>query len=311
MKLSQKASRRALGSIVALAAVALFAACVPEAPPSTTTPTSTAPSTVRTVTDGTLTWTISQEANNGVFNGSVNYWNAGTQGATSAAGYVATHGDVTVQKKNAAGNFVNIGSESSVSWANRNRNGAGTAVTAFNTAFLDQRIVLSGGEGTVNTATGVSTVQWTGTFTLNFYGELVPFQVANPRLTVDAAGNGTLTATLSGVAKDMADPEAPGTVLPATQVTLANLPDVYGAANYSTTFTNPTGYLGTAVTTPAGSSSQAAQSPANASYWGSWPQSFVDFQQATGLSSYWYTSGLSIDPHKVTAPVTVNYNVAP
>lgn len=313
-----RARRSLLGAAVAAAAALTIGACVPEAPPTSTTPTTstpptTAPNTVRTLDDVALNWTISQEANNGSFApGQVNFWNAGATAASSEATYVATDGDVTIQKKNASGTFVNIGSESSVSYANKNRNGAGAVVTATNANFLDQKVVLAGGDGTVDTATGVATVQWDGTFTINFYGIYVPFQVADPELSVNAAGVGTLTATLSGIAKSMEDPEAPGTVLPPTEVTLATLPNVYASGSFSAGFTNaPTSYVGTAVTTPPAVSPQVAQTPQNAAYWGSWPQSFVDFQNATGLSSYWYTSGLSTDALKVTAPVTVAYNLAP
>jgi hypothetical protein len=315
-KTHSRARRSLLGAAVAAAAALTIGACVPEAPPTSTTSTtttSTPTSTVETLDNVSLDWTISQETNNGSFApGQVNFWNAGATPATDAASYLAIDGDVTIKKKNASGTYVNIGSETAVNYANKNRNGLNAVVTATNANFLDQKVVLSGGDGTLNTATGVSTVQWDGTFTINFYGIYVPFQVADPKLTVNAAGLGTLTATLSGIAKSMEDPEAPGTVLPPTEVTLATLPNVYASGSLSTGFTNaPTSYVGTAVTIPSAFSPQAAQTPQNSAYWGSWPQSFVDFQLATGLSSYWYTSGLSTDALKATAPVTVAYNVAP
>ena len=49
----------------------------------------------------------------------------------------------------------------------------------------------------------------------------------------------------------------------------------------------------------------------NQAYWGAWPQSFVNFQNGTGLGSYFYASGGSTDSHKVEEPVTVAYNLAP
>lgn len=321
MKPSSRTRRSALGVAASVAAALVIGACAPEAPPSTTTPTSStsttsttvAPDPVKAVDAATLHWTISQEANNAAFApGQQNYWNAGTTPATNEAGYLATDGDVTIEKKNASGTYVAIGSEPSVSWVNRGRNGNGTAVTATGATKLDQRLVLSGGEGTVDTTTGEASIEWDGAFTINFYGTFVPFQVIDPVLTVDAAGNGRLTASATGIAKDAEDPDAPGTPIPATEVTLAELPDVYGSGSRTTGFTNAaTGYLDTAVTVPVGATPQVAKSGANAAFWGSWPQSFVDFQVQTGASSYWYSSGGSVDRFKPQAPVTVAYDLAP
>lgn len=313
--------RRVLGVAVAAAAALGLGACVPEPAPGTTTPTSAPPSsttpttvpepTIETITNGTLEWTISSEANNGTFSGDVNFWNASDVPATDEASYLATDGDVTVLKKNAAGNYVPIGSEESVSWANKNRDGAGNSVSATNAYYLDQKLSLTGGDGTVDTSTGEAVIEWDGAVTINFYGEMVPFSLTEITLTVDDSGDGTLTAVASGLAKEMGDPSAPGTPLPATQVVVAELPDVYESGSVSTGFTDaPTGYLGNAITLPAGVSQQAPLTGANEAYWGAWPQSFVDFQLDTGLASYWYTSGLaSVDPKKPQAPISVAYNL--
>lgn len=312
MKLSSTSSlrRRVLGVAAVAAAAVMVGACVPETPPATTAPVD--PSLIKTINNGTLDWTISQETNNGAFSGAVNYWNASTTPATNAATYKATDGDVTVLKKNAAGNFVAIGSETAVNWTNKNRNGAGTVVTATNAAFLDQKLRLTGGDGTVNTQTGQATISWNGAVTINFYGDLVPFSLSNLKLTVNSSGKGTLTATASGIAKDMGDPTAPGTVLPARTVTVAEIANVYGSGSKTTGFTNaPTAFVGSTVSVPAGNTAQAPKTSANQAYWGAWPQSFVDFQLATNLSSYWYTSGLaSVDPLKAQAPISVGFNLA-
>jgi hypothetical protein len=292
---------------------ALVAACVPDpGGPGSTTSTSTAPGVVRTVSNATFEWTVSKEANNGSFApGQVNYWSAG-QSDSTAATYVASNGNATVLKKNAGGTYVPIGSESAVSWANRNRDGAGNVVTATNAVFLGQKVRFTNGTGTVNTSTGVSTIQWTGTFSINFYGQYVPFWIVNPKLTVDAAGTGTITATLGGFASDISNPDV-RTELPATpNVVVAELPNVYASGSIATGFANaPTAYLGTAVTVPAGGAPQVAQTPANSAFWGAWPQSFVDFQQDTGLGSYWYTSGGGADDEKPQDPVSVSYTLNP
>ena len=272
-----------------------------------------APNPLKTVNNARLEWTISQEANNAAFApGQYNYWNAGTTPATTAGGYVATNGDITIQKKNASGTYVDIASEPAVSFANRGKNGNGSTVTATGPTKLDQRVLLRGGSGTVNTSTGVATIEWDGAFTINFYGTYVPFQIIDPVLTVDAAGNGKLTANATGIAKDAEDPDAPGTPIPATVVTLADIPNVYGSGSRTTGFTNAaTAYLNTAVTVPGDAAPQVAKNSANQAFWGSWPQSFVNFQVLTGASSYWYTSAGSVDHFKPQAPVSVAYNLAP
>lgn len=45
-------------------------------------------------------------------------------------------------------------------------------------------------------------------------------------------------------------------------------------------------------------------------YWGSFPKSFVDFQQTTGLGAYWYSSGGAADPYKPALPITVDTDPA-
>lgn len=294
---------RALGRpllvAVALATVAaLGAACTP--PPSET----------RTVSDATLEWTISREADNGAFApGQVNYWSAGRSDSTEAT-YVATDGDVTILKKNASGTYVPIGSESAVSWANRNRDGAGNVVTATNSFHLGQKVRISNGTGTVDSATGEATIEWDGTFTVNFYGQYVPFWLSDLKLTVDASGKGTLTATLGGYASDMSDPDVRVALPDTPNVVVAEIPNVWGSGTKETGFTNaPTAYVGTAVEVPAGLVPQLPKDAANSAFWGSWPQSFVDFQQATGLGAYWYTSGGAADPKKVQDPISVAWTL--
>lgn len=301
--------RRATALAVAVVA-AVTAACTPTTPPATTT--TTTPGAVRSVSNATFEWTISKEANNGAFApGQVNYWSAGQSDSTQAT-YVPTNGNATVLKKNAGGTYVPIGSETAVNWTNRNRDGAGNVVTATNSFFLGQKVRFVNGTGTVNTATGATTIQWTGTFSVNFYGQYVPFWITNPKLVVNTAGKGTLTATLGGFASDISTPDV-RTPLPATpNVVIAELPNVFASGAVATGFTNaPTAYLGTAVTVPVDGTPQVAKTTANAAHWGSWPQSFVDFQQATGLGSYWYSSGGAADDEKPQDPISVSWTLNP
>ncbi len=308
MSTSVPATRRALVAVALAAVAALAGACVPAPPGSSTTTTTAAPGTVRAITGATLEWTISREADSASFApGQVNYWSAGQSDSTSAT-YAATNGNATVLKQNASGAYVPIGSESSVSWANRNRNGAGTVVTTANGLRLGQKVRLSQGTGTVNTATGAATIQWTGTFSVNFYGQYVPFWIVNPKLTVSAGGAAKLTATLGGFASSLDDPDV-RTPLPATaNVVLADLANAWSGGSPTTGFTSATKYLGTTVTTPA-EAPQVLKTTANSSYWGSWPQSFVNFQNGTGLGTYWYSSGGAADAKKPQDPVSVSYTL--
>lgn len=299
--------RRAL-AVAAVALVALAGACVP-LPPSGPTTTTTAPATVKAITGAALEWTVSREADGASFApGQVNYWSAGQSDSTSAT-YLATNGNVTVLKQNATGAYVPIGSQSAVSWANRNRNGAGTVVTTSNGLRLGQKVRFAQGTGTVDTATGAATIQWTGTFSINFYGQYVPFWIVNPKLTVSAGGAATLTATMGGFASSLDDPDVRTPLAPTAGVRLAEFADVWRGGSTTTGFTSATRYVGTAVTTPA-TAPQVLRTAANQSYWGSWPQSFVNFQNSTGLGTYWYTSGGAADAKKPQDPVTVAYSVS-
>jgi hypothetical protein len=67
-------------------------------------------------------------------------------------------------------------------------------------------------------------------------------------------------------------------------------------------------YVGRAVGVPAGAPAQRLGSDSNAP--GSWPQSFVDFHGRTGLHSYWYSSGASIDYRKPPDTVYISWDAA-
>lgn len=309
---TQRLRRTRTRTALALAATTLLgAACVPETPTppasSTTTTTTAAPNPTVSLTNASLEWTVSREADHGTFApGQVNYWSAGESDSTQST-YVPTNGNATVLKKNAAGSYVPIGSEPAVSWANRGKDGLGVTVSATSSNYLGQKVRFTGGTGTLNRTIGASTIQWTGTFSINFYGQYVPFWIKNPKLVVNAAGVGQITATVAGFASSLDDPTT-RTPLAPVSVVVADLPAVNGAN--STGFTAATAYKSTTVTPPAPAGPQVAKTSANASFWGSWPQTFVNFQAATGLGTYWYTSGGSTDNQKPQEPVTVAYQLA-
>lgn len=288
-------SRRRLGALAVLAVSAAISACAPPPPPNPN---------LSTVTNAAFEWTVSREADHGTFApGEVNYWSAG-QSDSTAATYVPSNANATVLKMNAAGTYVPIGSGSAVTWANRNRSGNGAVVTAFSSNYLGQKVRFTGGVGTLDPTTGVSTIQWSGTFTINFYGRYVPFWITNPRLVVNSSGVGQITATMAGFASTLDNPDV-RTPLAPQNVVIADLPAVAGANTSG--FTAATAYLNTTVTPPTGAGAQVAKTAANSAFWGSWPQSFVNFQGATGLGSFWYTSGSSKDVKKPQEPVVISY----
>jgi hypothetical protein len=252
------------------------------------------------VTGATFEWRVSDETNAASFNGQCNFWSAGRSDGTSGT-YAATNGNATVLKLNAANGYDPI-----ATYATRCLDRAGVAVNTVNGSGarrLGQKVRFTGGTGTVDPATGASVIQWTGTFSINFYGTLVPFWIENPKLTVDATGAGRITATVGGYAADQSDPE--------TRVLLADRPNVVVATLAGVAGANSTGFTATPVY--AGVTYDAdpvwGQSPQNrvTAGWGSWPVPFADFQMQTGLGAYWYTSGGQADVRKPPYAVTVTY----
>ena len=172
------------------------------------------------------------------------------------------------------------GGEQAATWATRDEH---------LTSGGSQVVRLIGGTGTI-AADGSTKVSWSGSFTVNMYGGLVPFTASAPVLTLDADGNGTLTATLSGYASSQANPNDRTPVAPVAGVTLATFSD--GRIDPGAPSTVTPDYAGVEVDIPAGQ----AQQVRSGDDWGAWPQSFVDFQTKTGLGSYWYSSGGAADP---------------
>ncbi len=291
-----RARRTVVG--VAVAALALSAAGLLSAGAASAAST--------TVTDASFSWGLSGEQGGGAFFGGCNFLSAGTAGNTGSSrlwtqtdGFYATQsGNVTVEKPNAAGVY------SQPTWATKCQDPSGTAVSSSSTTSLTKnRVKFSQGTGTVDTAANTAAIHWTGSFTSAFYGGLTYWSATDPTLVVNADGSATLTATASGYGADMNDP-AKWVALTPTTITLAKL---HGVTVTGSGFTVIPDYLGVAVTVPSGASPQAAQSTANAPYWGSFPQSFVDFQQLTGQSSYWFSSGGSRDAAKPAVALAVGY----
>ncbi|MFA4927464.1 MAG: HtaA domain-containing protein [Patulibacter sp.] len=229
-----------------------------------------------------LDWTGSQELQRKAPNLTANFFSAGTSDGTEAT-YASAAPGVRVLHVAADG------TESRPAWGARE---------AFLAGGGSQLVRLIGGMGRVE-ADGSSVVRWTGSFTVNMYGGLVPFTVSNPVLELDADGNGTLTATFSGYASSIANPTARTPIAPVSGVRVATITG--GRIDPGAPSTIRPDYAGVRVETGGG---QAPQDR-DAAGWGAWPQSFVDVQLQTGLGSYWYSSGGAADPYKAPDPFVV------
>ncbi|WP_166408993.1 hypothetical protein [Labedella phragmitis] len=291
---SGSAARRT-AAIVAATALSLGAAL------GTTTAANAAPPAGQ-ITDASFTWGLSGEAGGGAFFGGCNFLSAGTAGNTGSSRlwteadgfYSTSDGDVTIVKPNAAGELVQP------TWTTKCETPQGTPVSAGSTTSLSKNaVVFDGGEGAV-AADGSTEIAWTGSFTVAFYGGLTYWTATDPVLSLDAAGNGQLTATASGYGASMED-MTQWVPVSGREIVLA---DITGAAADEDGFTVTPDYLGRTVTTAG-----TPQTTTGAT-WGSFPQSFVDFQQLTGQSSYWYSSGGSRDAAKPTTPLAVSYSLA-
>lgn len=256
-----------------------------------------------------LRWGINVEATGGAYLGGCNFLSAGLAGDTGSARvwtegdglYRGTDGAVRVERPDASGAYVEA------DWATRCLDADGAAVTSSSVLSSTRaEAVFTGGVGEVDLQAGTATVRWTGSVTSAFYGGMAYWSFTDPVLTVRSDGVGTLTASASGFGADMAD-LSHWARLPARQVTLAT---VSGVELTQAGLVVTPDYVGVDVVTPAGSAAQVAEDATNASYRGSFPQSFVDFHAETGLASYWYSSGSARDRAKPPAPLLVSFDAS-
>ena len=242
-----------------------------------------------TVEGASLEWALSEELNTGAFDGSCNHLSAGrTDG--SAAAYTGTDGDVTVLKRTAGGSDVVVSD-----WASRCLDASGTRVTAGGSARLDLRVRLTGGDGTHDPDSGATTVRWSGTISANLYDELVPTWFSDLTLSIDAAGSGTLSATVAGYASSLENPDVRQEVPPIPGVVIAR---------FRTTGTGPGPMTVTPEYLGVRYESTAAPQVRTTPSWGAWPPAMVAAMERTGTAAYWYSTGSSSDTRKVPAPIT-------
>ncbi|GAB3617418.1 hypothetical protein GCM10027416_19750 [Okibacterium endophyticum] len=255
--------------------------------------TVTAPPTIPedgvTLDGVTLEWFGSEEIQGVPPAGGSNFFSAGTSDGTES-GYRATDGDVSVIHRTADG------TETPASWETR-------AVQTKEDADAVQLVRLGAGTATL-AADGSGSIAWSGSFSVNFYGGMVPFTLTDPVLTLDERGGGTLTADLGGYASSQDNPGQKTPLAPVADVVIATFSGVTVDIEHG--FTVTPDYQGVELSVP---DDQTAQDRTGAG-WGSWPQSWVDVHFLTGLSSYWYSSGGAADPHKAPAPFTVGFTDA-
>ncbi|PQZ91551.1 hypothetical protein CQ018_12955 [Arthrobacter sp. MYb227] len=257
------------------------------------------------VSDVTLSWGLNLESGAGAFQpGACNFISAGKAGNSGASRawtegdgfYKQAEGNVAIVKDGPDGSTINT------SWANKCQTGAGGPVAAVGLDKVsNNKVVLSKGTGTVDTAAKTANIKWTGSFTSVFYSGLTYWSATNPELTVKADGTATLTATASGYGASMDDPDAWEALAP-QKITLANLK---GVEVDSDGFIQAPEYK--EVTTPSSVTNQIT----TGANWGAFPQDFIEFQGKTGAQPYWYSSGGGADPRKVATDLAVNWDAKP
>lgn len=158
------------------------------------------------ITDAVFEWGVSAEMQKAPPFGGCNFLTAGASDGTQAT-YSTSQGDVEILKNGAA-----------PTWATKcDGAAAGT---------MNQKLVWSGGTGTVDTETGEATIAFSGQVSVAFYGGLVPFTIEDPVLTVAADGSGQVVATVFGWASSMDDPFVKVPLDPEEGVVVADLSNV-------------------------------------------------------------------------------------
>jgi hypothetical protein len=274
---------------------------------ATATPAPGAASTVDTtateVTDVTLRWGMSDEANNRSFApGRHNFFSAGRVADPGRGGWTMTErdwrasaGTVRIEKRLADG------SHRLATWDGLTTTADDTPIPSPTSGrFSDHTVVVSGGTGWVDPDSGRAHLDWDGQWTVVSYSGLGLLHVADVELNVGSDGTGRLTGTVTGYAASQQDLSA-WDALPPRRVVLADLDDV--AVGDEPVIDAVPAYTGV---TYAASGDAPAQ-VRTGRRWGSWPQSYVDYLQASGQAAYWYSTGGATDPFKAPLPLSIGY----
>ena len=259
---------------------------------------------VRVVDDAELLWGLNAETGARSPFGGCNFLMAGRPGATGDAGgsHVWTAADnlyrpvdgpvrVAVPDGTAQGR--------TATWDTRCRTPQGDTVTGDEVS--QARVVVDGGVGVADLDAGTVAIDWTGTFTVVYYGGLTYWWASDPQLRVAGDGTGTLTASVGGYAADRVDTSR-WVPLEPRRVVLADLRLQDGQLTASGIVTDPL-YLGV----DAAAYGQVPRTADNADHWGAFPASFLEVHRSTGQDGYWHTSGGAADRRKVASQVTVRF----
>lgn len=247
------------------------------------------------IENATFEWDVNIEANIGAFNGSCNYLSAGESDG-SASTYNPTDGNATVVKLTAEDTYEPISD-----YATRCNDKDGVKVPTNGSRRLGQKVVFSDGVGTVNTVTGEAEIAWQGTFSVTFYGSLLPFWLIDPSVQIDADGNGTLSADVGGYASSIENPEVREIIDPIEDVVVGIFNGV-DSANTDGVVLNFE-YEGVVYETTEGA--PQLQTPGTA--WGAWPVEFIDAMRHIGMGEFWYSTGGAADRFKAPQPAVIGY----
>ena len=143
---------------------------------------------------------------------------------------------------------------------------------------------------------------WSGSFSVNFYGGLVPFTITRPR----ADGRRGRRGHADGRPLRLRlQPGEPGLAHAGRPRRRRDGRDVLRRARS----TLPARSRSTRTTRASRSRCPSAPPAQNRTVegWGAWPQPFVDFHVATGLAPYWYSSGGAADAFKAPDPFVVDF----
>jgi len=176
-------------------------------------------------------------------------------------------------------------------------------------------VKFTAGTGTADPDTGVATLSWTGSYTVNAYPPQynAPNEIySNPQLTVAADGSGQLTMNFAlGAGEDMG-----GTPTPAQdfgRVTLLTFDAGSSARTEPDAFRLTPDYQGVEVTLPDGSAQvrNCTTDGGATGWWGSWPQEFVSVIPGS-VRPHFYSTGCSgMQDYKPALPLDLDLNTTP
>lgn len=269
------------------------------------------------VTEAVFQWSINDESTGGAYFGGCNFLVPGKSGDAGSsrlwkaddAGSLYPEGDFVdgnVSVKKADGSVATFAQRC-------NTAGGATVNGKINAQAADNHtgdyVEITGGTGTIDPETNSGTIQWEGSFTIVYYGGMTYWTITDPKLEIEN-GKGRFVGTYSGVGADMDDPSVWIPELPAKTGTIIELQDNTVDLTEDG-FTVTPDFLGKA-TELDGRNPQVERTAENESWWGAFPDAWIEFNQLTNQDSYWYTTAggaSSIQPRKAANPVTVTYTI--